>query len=223
MRLTTSASETLSPSARARSSSATSEMSCVITSRSRPIARACSELIDRPNWRAYCCKPVIIKRAELLDRDLGPADLGHGRAAEAAEDVADSPDGEAQDQDADNGGHHGLANPVGRRFAQTSKHKPSCRDREPQGRAAGGQPRRLRIIGSATSSRNTWACGTTAYRPGKYGAGVASAALLTGWPGSEKPGMRHARCAAPVGRGQLEDEWAAGLGVRAGPDHCGCA
>jgi len=40
-----------------------------------------------------------------------------------AENIADPPDREADDQEADHGGHHDLAEPVGRGFSQTSKHE----------------------------------------------------------------------------------------------------
>ena len=59
-------------------------------------------------------QPIIVERAELLDRDLGAPDLGHGRAAEAAENVADAPNREADDQEAHDGGHHRFAEPIGR-------------------------------------------------------------------------------------------------------------
>ena len=73
---------------------------------------------------AELLQPIVVDLAELLDRDLGVADLGDGRTAEAAENVADAPDREAEHQKADDGGHDDLAEPVGRGFAETSKHAP---------------------------------------------------------------------------------------------------
>ena len=72
---------------------------------------------------AELLQPVIVDLAELLDRDLGAPDLGDRRAAEAAENVADPPDREAEDKEADHGDHDDLAEPVGRGFAETSKHE----------------------------------------------------------------------------------------------------
>ena len=56
---------------------------------------------DRPvQLAAELLQPVLVELAERVDADFGAADLGHGRGAEAAEDVADAPDAEADgDQD----------------------------------------------------------------------------------------------------------------------------
>ena len=62
-------------------------------------------------------QPLIVDLAELFDADLGIPDLGERRAAEAAENVADSPNGETDDQEAHDGGHHRLAEPIGRGFS----------------------------------------------------------------------------------------------------------
>lgn len=56
---------------------------------------------------------VVIGLAELLGGDFGAADLGERRPAEAAEYVGNTPDSEADDQDAHHDRHDGLANPVG--------------------------------------------------------------------------------------------------------------
>jgi hypothetical protein len=48
----------------------------------------------------------------LLAGNLGAADFGHRRPAEALEDVADAPHAEADDQDAHDNGHDALAEPV---------------------------------------------------------------------------------------------------------------
>src|SRR5438105_2432027 len=78
---------------------------------------------DRPAQLArILLEPLVIKIAELIDRKFGPPDLCDGRAAKAAENVANSPDGKADDQKADDRGHDHLAEPIGRGFAQTSEH-----------------------------------------------------------------------------------------------------
>ena len=86
-------------------------------------ARAC---LLHAEWLAEAAtellQPIIVDLAELLDGDLGAADLGEGGAAKAAKNVADSPDREADHEETDHGGHDDLAEPVGRGFAQTSKH-----------------------------------------------------------------------------------------------------
>src|SRR5262249_23004603 len=61
--------------------------------------------------------------AELIDRDLGASDLGHGVDTETAENIADAPDSEADDQKPDHRRHDDLAEPIGRGFSQTSKHE----------------------------------------------------------------------------------------------------
>ena len=65
---------------------------------------------------------VVIGLAELLDGYLGVADLGDGRASEAAKDIADAPDRERHDEAPDDQAHDRLAEHTGRRFTQTSKH-----------------------------------------------------------------------------------------------------
>src|SRR5215468_4472608 len=62
-------------------------------------------------------QPIVVQSPELLDCNFGTPDLGDGGAAEAAENVTDSPDRETDHQEADNGGHHRLAEPVGRGFS----------------------------------------------------------------------------------------------------------
>ena len=86
-------------------------------------ARACLLHAERlTEATTELLQPIIVDLAELLDGDLGAADLGEGGAAKAAKNVADSPDREADHEEADHGGHDDLAEPVGRGFAQTSKH-----------------------------------------------------------------------------------------------------
>jgi len=55
---------------------------------------------------------VGIDLAELVDRDVGMADLGQRRLAESAENIRDAPNAEAHDQYAHDHGHNGLAEPV---------------------------------------------------------------------------------------------------------------
>ena len=57
-------------------------------------------------------QPVGIELAEFVDRNLGMADLGQRRLAEAPEDVGDAPDAETDDQYAHHHGHNGFAEPV---------------------------------------------------------------------------------------------------------------
>ena len=60
---------------------------------------------------------------KLFSRDLGVTHGRDGRAPAAPKNVGDAPDPEADDQEADNGRHDGFAEPIGRGFAQTSKHE----------------------------------------------------------------------------------------------------
>src|SRR5262249_22529733 len=62
-------------------------------------------------------QPIVVQSPELLDCNFGMPDLCDGGAAETAENVADPPDRETDHQEADNGGHHRLAEPVGRGFS----------------------------------------------------------------------------------------------------------
>ncbi|MGY4504759.1 hypothetical protein ACVWYH_008716 [Bradyrhizobium sp. GM24.11] len=55
---------------------------------------------------------VGVDLAELVQRNLGVPDLGHRGLAEAAEDVGNPPNAEADDQHAHHDGHDGLADPV---------------------------------------------------------------------------------------------------------------
>src|SRR5205823_4794709 len=85
---------------------------------------------DRPAELAgILLQSFVVEIAELLDRDLGAADLRNRGAAEAAENIADPPDREADDQEADHPGHDRFAEPVGRGFPQTSKHALSVIER----------------------------------------------------------------------------------------------
>src|SRR5262249_42728449 len=65
----------------------------------------------------------VVARAELVDRNLGAPDLGNGGHAETTENVADTPDPEADDQEPDHSRHDDLAEPIGRGFSQTPKHE----------------------------------------------------------------------------------------------------
>ena len=60
--------------------------------------------------------------AELFDRDFGAADLGDGVDAEAAEDVADAPDREGDNQATHDDAHDGLAEPGGGGLVDTAEH-----------------------------------------------------------------------------------------------------
>ena len=55
---------------------------------------------------------VGVDLAELVQRNLGVADLGHRGLPEALEDVGNTPNAEADDQHAHHDGHNGLADPV---------------------------------------------------------------------------------------------------------------
>ena len=55
---------------------------------------------------------VRVDLAELLGRNLGPADFGQRRLAKSLEDVGDAPDSETDDQNAHHDGHDRLAEPV---------------------------------------------------------------------------------------------------------------
>ena len=67
------------------------EQLAVETERARLIRR------DRTaELAAELLQAVVVDLAELLDRDFGAADLGDRGAAEAAENVADAPDREAE-------------------------------------------------------------------------------------------------------------------------------
>ena len=79
---------------------------------------------DRPvQLAAELLQPVLVELAELLDADFGAADLGDGRRAEAAENVADAPDAEADGDQAEDHAHDGAADPIGGGFVNTSKHE----------------------------------------------------------------------------------------------------
>ncbi len=113
MRLATSASEMPSPSWRARSSSAASrdhlaEDLLLQAERAGLVGRdRTAELL------AEALQTLVVLVAELVDRNLGLADLGHGENAEAAENVADAPDAEADHQEQHHRRHDDAAEPVG--------------------------------------------------------------------------------------------------------------
>ena len=67
---------------------------------------------DRPaGLSADALELVGVVLAELIDRNFGAADLGDRIRAEAAENIADAPDREADNEAAHDGAHHGLADP----------------------------------------------------------------------------------------------------------------
>src|SRR4029077_17233427 len=96
---------------------------------------------------------VVIDLAELLGGDFGRADLGDRRAAEAAEDVADAPDREADRDHAENDRHHDPPEPVGGGLTHTAKHESPLIHK---GMPASDPlvPARARIIGMAALHRN---------------------------------------------------------------------
>ena len=72
---------------------------------------------------AELLQPVLVELAEGIDADFGAADLGDGGGAEAAENVADAPDAEADGDQAEDDAHDGAADPIGGGFVNTSKHE----------------------------------------------------------------------------------------------------
>ena len=66
---------------------------------------------DRAELAAEPLEFVGIGSAELIDRDRRVADLGHRGGGRCAEDVADAPDGEADDQSAEKDGGDELCRP----------------------------------------------------------------------------------------------------------------
>ncbi len=90
-----------------------------------PVEAEAARLVgrDRPaDPAADLLQLVGVILAKLLDRNFGAADLGHRIGAEAAENVADAPDREADDQAAHDDGHEGLADPGRSGFVDTAKH-----------------------------------------------------------------------------------------------------
>ena len=84
-----------------------------------------SRLIRRDRTADLAADPlqlVGVILPELLDRDFRTADLGHRIGAEAAENIADAPDREADDQAAHDDAHDGLADPGRGGFVNTAKH-----------------------------------------------------------------------------------------------------
>ena len=79
---------------------------------------------DRPaQLAAELLQPVLIELAERLDPDFGAADLRERRLAEAAEDVADAPDREADGDQAQDHAHDGAADPIRGGSLNTSEHE----------------------------------------------------------------------------------------------------
>src|SRR5262249_1427472 len=82
-----------------------------------------------PDLASDLLQALVIDLPELLDPDLGVADLGEAGPAEAAENVAGSPDREAYDQEAHDGRHDRLAEPIRGSGGEPSKPSVhSCRD-----------------------------------------------------------------------------------------------
>ena len=74
---------------------------------------------DRPaGLAAERLKPLIVDLTETLGRNVGRADRGDVALAEAAEDVADAPDGERHHQKAE----ENLGDPARRAFSQGLEH-----------------------------------------------------------------------------------------------------
>ena len=71
---------------------------------------------------AQLLQAVVVDLAELIDGDLGRTDLGDGRAAEPAEDVADAPDREADRDQAEHQAHDSSSQPIAGSLANTAKH-----------------------------------------------------------------------------------------------------
>jgi hypothetical protein len=74
------------------------------------------------NLAAELLQALGVILAELFDRDLGVADLERRIEPEAAENIADAPDREADDQAAHDDAHHGLADPGRSGFVDTAEH-----------------------------------------------------------------------------------------------------
>jgi hypothetical protein len=81
----------------------------------RAFKAECARLVRR-EWAAELAADLLeavgVDLAELVQRNLGVADLGHRGLPEAPEDVGDAPNAEADDQYAHHDGHDGLADPV---------------------------------------------------------------------------------------------------------------
>ena len=58
-----------------------------------------------------------------VEADLGPADGRDRIGAEPPENIADTPDAEADGDQAEHHAHDGAADPIGRGFVNTSKHE----------------------------------------------------------------------------------------------------
>ena len=71
---------------------------------------------------AELLQAVVVELAELVDGDFGAADLGDRIEPEATKNIADAPDGEADDQDTHDGGHDGFAEPGGGGFMHSAEH-----------------------------------------------------------------------------------------------------
>ena len=122
MRLAISALLMPSRKACACSSSVVSATNWPSICRSMPGARAWSGVIGRPSLAAELLQAVGVELAELFDRDLGAADLDRRIEPEAAENIADAPDREADDQAAHDDGHDAPAEPGRGGFVDTAEH-----------------------------------------------------------------------------------------------------
>ena len=72
---------------------------------------------------AELLQPVLVELAERVHADFGAADLGNGGLAESAEDIADTPDAEADGNEAQDHAHDDAADPIGGGFVDTSEHE----------------------------------------------------------------------------------------------------
>src|SRR3954468_4740557 len=200
----TSASDTLRRSWRARWSSAASATSWPASCWSSRSNRAWSGVVRRPNPPPGVREAIVVDLAELLGGDLGRADLGDGGAAEAAKNVADSPNRKADRDHAENDPHHDPPEPVGGGLTHTAEHESPLVHK---GMPAGEEPvpARARIIGMAALRRNLIATGDS------------YAGLVT--PYKHITGRIDDGTTASARRRQLENERTEACGGRAGQDH----
>src|SRR5262249_52545045 len=166
---------------------------------------------------------VVVGLPELLDGNLGVADLGEGRTAVAAENVADAPDAERQNKEAHHSGHDAFAEPGGGGFAHTSEHGGTNRRWRKRGRSLTARPR---IIGTGPTCGNSTPCGLSRTRRGwerRHPVARMSAQARNPGPAPHgaslrgaTPSTRHLHGAdpPPAARGQLEDDRAQSLGGR---------
>ena len=86
-------------------------------------ARACFLGCDwTANLASELLYAVIVELSKLLDLNLGAANGRDRIAAKAAENVADAPDGEADNKETHDKGHEALAEPSRGGFVNTAEH-----------------------------------------------------------------------------------------------------